>query len=108
MPALHEERTGCQQPKRGVRYLFSILRNRTEAGMKTGSKLLLSSVVIIVILIAGLFYYVWTSLDSLVEDAIEKYGSQVTPGPRTTHPPISRVAMTKPATNAADLNHSKR
>lgn len=46
--------------------------------MKTGSKLLLSSVVIIVILIAGLFYYVWTSLDSLVEDAIEKYGSQVT------------------------------
>lgn len=46
--------------------------------MKSGSKLLLSSALIIVIVIAALVYYVWTSLDSLVEAAIEKYGSQVT------------------------------
>ncbi|MGW8228181.1 MAG: hypothetical protein ACWGOW_04730 [Gammaproteobacteria bacterium] len=46
--------------------------------MKTGSKVLISSVLIIVIALAAALYYVWTSLDSLVEAAIEKYGSQVT------------------------------
>lgn len=46
--------------------------------MKTGSKVLISSVLIIVIAVAAALYYVWTSLDSLVEAAIEKYGSQVT------------------------------
>jgi len=46
--------------------------------MKTRSKVLISSVLIIVIALAAALYYVWTSLDSLVEAAIEKYGSQVT------------------------------
>lgn len=46
--------------------------------MKTGSKVLLSSVLIIIIAIAAAVYYVWTSLDTLVEAAIENYGSQVT------------------------------
>lgn len=46
--------------------------------MKTRSKVLLTSVLIIIIAIAAAIYYVWTSLDSLVEAAIEEYGSQVT------------------------------
>lgn len=46
--------------------------------MKTGKKVLIGAVLFIVIAIAIGFYYVWTSLDSLVEGAIEKYGSQVT------------------------------
>jgi len=46
--------------------------------MKTGSKVLIGSVLIIVIALGAALYYVWTSLDSLVEAAIEKYGSQVT------------------------------
>ena len=46
--------------------------------MKTGNKVLLSGVLIIIIALAAALYYVWTSLDSLVADAIEKYGSQVT------------------------------
>ncbi len=46
--------------------------------MKTGSKVLLSGVLVIIIVLAAALYYVWTSLDSLVEAAIEKYGSQVT------------------------------
>ncbi len=45
--------------------------------MKTGSKVLLSGVLVIIIVLAATLYYVWTSLDSLVEAAIEKYGSQV-------------------------------
>ena len=46
--------------------------------MKTGNKVLISSVLIIVIALAVFIYYAWMSLDSLVEAAIEKYGSQVT------------------------------
>jgi uncharacterized protein involved in outer membrane biogenesis len=46
--------------------------------MKTGSKVLISGVLIIVIALAAALYYVWSSLDTLVEAAIEKYGSQVT------------------------------
>jgi uncharacterized protein involved in outer membrane biogenesis len=46
--------------------------------MKTRSKVLLTSVLIIIIAIAAALYYVWTSLDTLVETAIENYGSQVT------------------------------
>ena len=46
--------------------------------MKTGNKVLISSVLIIIIALAVILYYVWTSLDALVEAAIEKYGSQVT------------------------------
>ena len=46
--------------------------------MKTGSKVLIGLVLFIVIAVAATFYYVWMSLDSLVETAIEKYGSQVT------------------------------
>ena len=46
--------------------------------MKTGSKVLISSVLIIGIAVAAVIYYVWMSLDTLVEAAIEKYGSQVT------------------------------
>jgi hypothetical protein len=46
--------------------------------MKTGNKVLISSVLIIVIALAVGLYYVWTSLDALVEAAIEKYGSQTT------------------------------
>jgi len=46
--------------------------------MKTGSKVLIGSVLIIVIALGAALYYVWTSLDNLVEAAIEKYGSQVT------------------------------
>ena len=46
--------------------------------MKTGSKVLISSVLIIVIALAVGLYYLWTNLDALVAGAIEKYGSQVT------------------------------
>ena len=46
--------------------------------MKTGSKVLVGSVLIIVIALAAALYYVWSSLDSLVKTAIEEYGSQVT------------------------------
>jgi hypothetical protein len=49
-----------------------------EDDMKTGNKVLISSVLIIVIALAVALYYVWTSLDALVEAAIEKYGSQTT------------------------------
>lgn len=46
--------------------------------MKTGSKVMIGSVLIIVIALAAALYYVWSSLDSLVKTAIEEYGSQVT------------------------------
>lgn len=46
--------------------------------MKTRNKVLISGVLLIVIVLAAAIYYVWMSLDSLVEAAIEKYGSQVT------------------------------
>lgn len=46
--------------------------------MKTAPKIILGLVLIVLLLIGGVFYYVYTSLDSLVEAAIEKYGTQTT------------------------------
>jgi len=41
-------------------------------------KIILSTILLIIIAIAGGVYYVLTNLDSLVEEAIETYGSQAT------------------------------
>ncbi len=41
-------------------------------------KIILSTILLIIVAIAGGVYYVLTNLDSLVEDAIETYGSQAT------------------------------
>lgn len=41
-------------------------------------KIILAVVVLLVVVIGGALYYVFTNLDSIVEAAIEKYGSQTT------------------------------
>lgn len=46
--------------------------------MKTAPKLILGLVLILLLLVGGAVYYLYTSLDGLVEAAIEKYGSEVT------------------------------
>jgi len=46
--------------------------------MKTISKIIVGIILVAVIIAIGTFAYIYTSLDALVETAIEKYGSQTT------------------------------
>jgi len=46
--------------------------------MKTGSKITLATICLVVIAIGAVLFYVITNLDSIVESAIEKYGSEAT------------------------------